>query len=159
MLNNSHCKILTTPRGSLFTWLTDCYMFLSSLVFILNIQRTFTGITKPHGTSVYLKAGSPLELLGQPQTHVTSCCKSSKVSYLPAISFKHWFESMTLIPIYCLMFSSDKTGPSVDWIPSWHPPFIISWFHEFPRLICHLTVSRRNKFDPKYRCQIFDEQM
>ena len=43
-------------------------MFLSSLVFILNIQRTFTGITKPHGTSVYLKAGSPLDLLGQPQS-------------------------------------------------------------------------------------------
>ena len=88
-----------------------------------------------------------------------SCCKSSKVSYLPAISFKHWFESMTLIPIYCLMFPSDKTGPIVDWIPTWHPPFIISWFYDFPRLICHLTVSCRNKFDPKYRCQIFDEQM
>ena len=61
-------------------------MFLSSLVFILNIQRTFTGITKSHGTSVYLMAGSPLDLLGQPQRQsalssvfIISCRKIVKI--------------------------------------------------------------------------------
>ena len=44
-------KKLFTPRGPLL--IRD----LVVTYFYINIQHTFTGITKPRGTSVYLKVG------------------------------------------------------------------------------------------------------
>ena len=151
---NAQCKKLSTSPVFLFSSSGfSCFYVKYTTHFYWNNQTS---------CCVCLFEGwSHLELLVQPQTHVTSCCKSSKVSYLPAISFKHWFESMTLIPIYCLMFPSDKTGPIVDWIPTWHPPFIISWFYDFPQLN-DLSFDRElpQQVWPRIqRCQIFDEQM
>ena len=84
---------------------TSGFLFTQYLVvtcFYTNIQRTFTGVTKPQGTSVYLKAGLIRNYLTSLTIYLASAHSKKWITITTSATINIINTTSTIFAIHCL---------------------------------------------------------